>query len=171
MERLLAERPSDDAEIRFLAELGLHHEQQHQELLLMDIKHVLSQNPLRPAYHDQTNREAGSWRPMRFVEREAGLVEVGHGSASFSFDNELPRHEVKLVHFAIADRPVNCGDFLAFIDDGGYERPELWLSDGWSTVQTNAWNAPLYWENDGDVVGLHPRRDDSRSICPNRSAM
>ena len=168
MERLLS-REDLEPHVEQLAQLGLNHEQQHEELLLMDIKHVLAQNPLRPAYHSQPRPDASPWRPMGFHEHRGGLYEVGHADETFCFDNELPRHEVKLEAFAIADRPVNCGDFLAFIDDGGYERPELWLSDGWSTVRTNGWNAPLYWEQDREwsiftLGGMFPI-EASEPVC------
>jgi ergothioneine biosynthesis protein EgtB len=133
-------------------ELGFHHEQQHQELLLMDIKHVLSRNPLRPVY-------AGTPAPptlpdtLGWVEVEGGLVEVGHEGGpdkGFCFDNELPRHEQWLRPFRIADRLVTNGEWLEFIADGGYRRHEFWLSDGWAKIQTEGWQAPFYWtEVDG----------------------
>jgi ergothioneine biosynthesis protein EgtB len=131
-----------------LVELGLHHEQQHQELLLMDIKHVLSVNPLRPAYRDTLPHQTVPDRPVGWIDGAGGLVEVGHGGAGFAFDNESPRHRVFLLPFALADRPVSCGDWLAFMADDGYRRPELWLSDGWAIVQAERWEAPLYWEHD-----------------------
>ncbi|GAB7005815.1 ergothioneine biosynthesis protein EgtB [Nocardioides sp. AN3] len=125
-------------------ELGFHHEQQHQELLLMDIKHVLSLNPLRPVY-------SGSPGPtcepdeLGWVDVEGGLVEVGHRGEGFSFDNELPLHEVHLEPFRLADRLVTNGEWLEFMADGGYQRHELWLSDGWALVQDEGWRAPFYW--------------------------
>jgi ergothioneine biosynthesis protein EgtB len=130
-------------------ELGFHHEQQHQELLLMDIKHVLSRNPLRPAYAgapvETTQTDALGW-----VEVDGGLIEVGHEGDGFCFDNELPRHEQWLRPFRIADRLVTNGEWLEFMADGGYRRHELWLSDGWARVQTERWRAPFYWtEDDG----------------------
>ncbi len=136
-----------------LVELGIHHEQQHQELLLMDIKHVLSKNPLRPAYSPPPG-EAGSGsraaraeaRKVEWLEHPGGLVEIGHEGTGFSFDNESPRHAVQLVPFALADRPVTCGEWMEFVDDGGYLRPGLWLSEGWATLQAQRWNAPLYWD-------------------------
>ena len=170
------------AETLDLVELGIHHEQQHQELLLMDIKHVLSKNPMRPAYREAhehvgrdgqagarkqaggrqaggrqaddrqaDDRQAGG-RKVEWIEHPGGAVELGHGGRGFSFDNESPRHTVQLVPFAIADRPVTCGEWLEFVDDGGYRRPELWLSEGWATVQERRWEAPLYWEVDDDDV-------------------
>jgi ergothioneine biosynthesis protein EgtB len=135
-----------------LVELGLQHEQQHQELLLMDVKHVLSVNPMRPAYRgrghgrDVADRDA---TPSQWIEHGGGLADVGHDGTGFAFDNELPRHQQHLAGFALADRPVSCGEWLAFVDDGGYRRPEWWLSDGWATVQAEGWEAPLYWERDG----------------------
>ena len=127
-----------------LVELGLQHEQQHQELILMDIQHVLSCNPLQPAYRtvgvqaEQPSEQAWHHIP-------GGLYEIGHSGAGFAFDNERPRHRVWLEPFAIADRLVTAGEFLHFIADGGYRRPELWLSDGWATVEAEGWRAPLYW--------------------------
>jgi ergothioneine biosynthesis protein EgtB len=139
------------AEVGPLVELGIHHEQQHQELLLMDIKHVLSCNPLRPAYAPAAPAlaPAGAAPPVGWTDVEGGIHVVGHAGHGFSFDNEEPRHEVLLRPFRIADRLVTCGDWLAFMADGGYERPELWLSEGWATVQRDGWRAPLYWEPDG----------------------
>jgi ergothioneine biosynthesis protein EgtB len=131
--------------------LGLHHEQQHQELILTDVKHALGLQPLRPAYVSATASPAteAPW-PMRFRQFEPGVVSVGHTgqdlAGDFAFDNEGPRHRHFLEAFTIADRPVTCGEYLAFMRDGGYARPELWLSDGWQRVQTEAWRAPLYWE-------------------------
>jgi len=136
------------SEVAALIELGLHHEQQHQELLLMDIKHVLSLNPLEPAYRPSTGT-AGHPRSLAWLEHDGGMVDMGHRGDGFAFDNECPRHAVLLESFALADRPVSCEEWLAFIDDDGYRRPELWLSDGWALAQTQAWEAPLYWRHDG----------------------
>ena len=131
-------------------ELGFHHEQQHQELLLMDIKHVLSRNPLQPVY-------AGVPAPrsvpddLGWVDVEGGLVEIGHEGDGFSFDNEQPRHRVWLEPYRLADRLVTNGEWLEFMADGGYRRHELWLSDGWARVTAEAWDAPFYWtELDGE---------------------
>jgi formylglycine-generating enzyme required for sulfatase activity len=140
---------SGNNRIEPIVELGLHHEQQHQELLLMDAKHLLAQNPLRPAYQAMPARKpeasALAWR-----EFEGGLVEIGHDGAGFAFDNEGPRHRVWLEPFALATRPASCGEYLAFIADGGYQRPEFWLSAGWDCASQREWRAPLYWEKDGD---------------------
>jgi ergothioneine biosynthesis protein EgtB len=137
-------------EVADLVELGLHHEQQHQELLLMDIKHVLSCNPMQPAYATVTVAEPSVEAPLHFIEHEGGLVETGHEGpgepgAGFAFDNESPRHAVHLEPFALAGRAVTCGEWMAFMADGGYERPDLWLSDGWATSQADGWESPLYW--------------------------
>ena len=152
MQALLAARPGD-AEIEALVTLGLHHEQQHQELLLTDIKHALSFNP-----PPRATPGAGRWRgcsrePLRWFGFAGGLVEIGHDPArdgDFCFDNETPRHRAYAEPFEIASRPATYGDFLAFIDDGGYARPELWLSMGWDWVQAGRRTAPLYWRRDGD---------------------
>jgi len=128
--------------------LGLHHEQQHQELILTDLKHALAANPLRPAYRDAVPDQAGA-RPLEWVAFPECLAEIGHAGPGFAFDNESPRHRVFLRGFRLASRPVTNGEYLAFMEDGGYDRPELWLSDGWATCQGRDWKAPLYWENQG----------------------
>jgi ergothioneine biosynthesis protein EgtB len=133
-----------------LLELGIHHEQQHQELILMDIKHVFSVNPLLPAYHPAPLRGMASVETMRMQEFPGGLVEIGHDGPAFSFDNETPRHRHWLEPFRLADRLVTCGEYRDFIGDGGYRRPEFWLSDGWGLVQSQEWQAPLYWR-DGEA--------------------
>ena len=149
----LFETLSDDAwaEPAELIELGLNHEQQHQELLLMDIKHVLSRNPLRPAYRPRNAREAAAAPEMGWVEQEGGLGRLGDEGTGFAFDNERPRHRVVLEDFRLADRAVTNGEYRAFVEDGGYRDPLLWLADGWATVQAEGWEAPLYWrETDGE---------------------
>jgi ergothioneine biosynthesis protein EgtB len=145
-------------EVLDLVELGLHHEQQHQELLLMDVKHVLSCNPLRPSYSPAATapRETAEVAKPGWIEQQGGPVESGHDGQGFAFDNESPRHLVQLTPFALADRPVTCGEWLAFIDDGGYSRPELWLSDGWALVQQQRWTAPLYWTGPGAGTASGP---------------
>ncbi|HUF33774.1 MAG TPA: ergothioneine biosynthesis protein EgtB [Acidimicrobiales bacterium] len=132
-------------------ELGVHHEQQHQELLLMDIKHVLSCNPLAPAYVPDECDPAVDLTPQGWVDLEGGLVEVGGEPDGFSFDNEAPRHPVFLQPYRLANRLVTNGEWLTFIDDGGYERAELWLSDGWAAVQAEGWGSPLHWRREGDA--------------------
>jgi ergothioneine biosynthesis protein EgtB len=134
-----------------LVTLGLHHEQQHQELLLMDIKHVLSRNPLQPIY--LAGPPAGSpVHPPKagWLEHDGGPVEIGHRGTGFGFDNEFPVHTVQLTPFGLADRPVTCGEWLSFMEDGGYNRPEFWLSDGWAVVNAQHWEAPLYWARHPD---------------------
>ena len=160
-------RPGDTAaplepEVAALVELGLHHEEQHQELLLMDAKHLLFQNPQHPAYRsdapdadddadaDTSPTRRGDTAPtgvQGWIPHEGGPVEIGVAAddPTFSFDNEGPRHTVHLQPFAIADRLVTNGEWQDFIDDGGYRRPELWLSDGWATVNEQGWRAPSYW--------------------------
>jgi ergothioneine biosynthesis protein EgtB len=126
-------------------ELGLQHEQQHQELILTDLKHHFWRNPLRPAYRER-GRAPRSVHPRKgFAAFEPGRASVGHDGASFSYDNERPRHAVWLEPFELALQPVANGDYLRFIDDGGYRRPEFWLADGWDIVQRERWEAPLYW--------------------------
>ena len=150
MEELTHRGLSDEIAPRL--DLGLRHEQQHQELLVMDIKHVLSCNPLLPAYGPlpwsppPVAPTAGGWHP-----HDGGVVEIGHDGIGFAFDNEGPRHEVLLRAFDVADHLVTCGEWLAFIDDDGYRRPELWMSDGWAAVQENGWEAPLYWHHVDDT--------------------
>ncbi len=137
-------------------EVGINHEQQHQELLLMDILHVFSRNPLRPAYRLGTAPVSGpASEPVRWVDVEAtGILRIGHDDnpamPTFAFDSEGPRHDVLVRPFRLADRLATEGDWLAFIDDGGYRRPELWLSEGWSTVTAKGWSAPSYWQRDDD---------------------
>ena len=151
-ERTLAALPGLDTGKLALVELGLHHEQQHQELLLTDIKHVLAQNPLAPSYRrTPLQREpTPSARPLGWIEHAGGLVELGRDlaapGAAFGFDNEGPRHKVWLEPFTLADRPSSCAEYLAFIDDGGYARPDLWLAEGWDTIRREGWRAPLYWQ-------------------------
>ena len=160
VERLLDGDPDPEAVRRI--ELGANHEEQHQELLLTDILHAFFTDPLRPKYRDQGSGGGGQGsgdgeqgtggRPhLRFQEYEGGLREIGHGGEGFCFDNERPRHRVWLEPFALGERLVTCGEYAEFMADGGYRRPELWLSAGWMAVQSNGWRAPLYWtEENGD---------------------
>ncbi len=151
MRRLLARRESDDAKLANLIELGLQHEQQHQELILTDVLHLLSCNPLQPAYLLLSGRDglaATDAGAPAWFEFDGGLTDIGHDGTAFAFDNELPRHREFLAPFALASRPVCNGDYLAFIGDGGYRRPELWLSEGWDWLNANDIAAPLYWRRD-----------------------
>ncbi|HEX5304560.1 MAG TPA: ergothioneine biosynthesis protein EgtB [Dyella sp.] len=139
----------DDPALVTLVELGLNHEQQHQELLLTDIKHALWCNPLRPAYQERIRATSTSTSvAMRFVAGSEGIVEIGHVGHGFAFDNETPRHRTLLQPHALANRLVTNAEYLAFVHDGGYREPSLWLSDGWATVQAEGWQRPLYWQED-----------------------
>lgn len=173
MQRLLAApAPEHACEIVRRTELGLQHEQQHQELLLMDIKHILAQNPLNPAYReDLAAPPAAVCRPVEWLPFPAGLRQIGHAGAGFAFDCETPRHRHFLDAFELADRPVSNADYLAFMQDGGYQRSELWLADGWSLIQQQGWRAPLYWrpgENSEwqtmGLAGLQPL-EPSAPVC------
>lgn len=168
MERCLG---SGSASVEWLAvlELGLQHEQQHQELMLTDIKHVLSCNPLWPAYVERAlvpvAGRSDEWRDFG-----GGVREIGHAGDGFAYDNESPRHRVYLERFSLAEELVTAGAFLEFIADGGYERPELWLSLGWQAVQENGWRAPLYWERaDGSwwefTLGGRVRLEPTLPVC------
>ena len=150
MQRLLASADAGDANLARLIELGLQHEQQHQELILTDVLHLLSCNPLQPAYRALAGGNDRGSEPAApaWIEFDGGLVEIGHNGAGFAFDNELPRHREFLAPFALASRPVCNGDYLAFIGDDAYRRPELWLSEGWDWVNANGIAAPLYWRRD-----------------------
>ncbi len=146
----LIDAVSDDhwAAVRGRVVLGLNHEQQHQELLLMDLKHNLWCNPLRPAYTPLPAAAAGTASKRTFVTYEPGTYNIGHDGDGFAFDNETPRHEVRLGGFRIGARCVTNGEWLEFIEAGGYDDALLWLSDGWATAQREGWRAPLYWDRD-----------------------
>ena len=161
---------TNDPSLEALIDLGIAHEEQHQELILMDIKHVLSMNPLLPAYRTLYEAPPAAPQPLRWHEFGGGLHPVGHDGAGFAFDNEGPRHRVWLEPFRLAHRLVTCGEYLGFIREGGYRNPAHWLSDGWATVQSEAWQAPLYWHEDaGDwqiftLGGARPLRADE-PVC------
>jgi ergothioneine biosynthesis protein EgtB len=167
---LLEREHLPDAALPEIIEIGLHHEQQHQELILTDLKHLLSFNPLHPVYRDTPQAEPIDATEQRWHRFEEGLAEIGHGEADFAFDNERPRHRVFLEAFDLASRPVTNAEFLAFIEDGGYENPVLWLSDGWFAVRREGWQAPLYWQRvEGEwhtvtLGGLRPLRLDE-PVC------
>lgn len=162
--QVLLKEHAGNPELESLVVLGLHHEQQHQELLLTDIKHILALNPLRPAY--RTDLPVVSSSPTatkeRWLDYPGGLYSIGHGDKEFAFDNEGPRHPVYLEDYWLTSRLVTNGEYLEFIEAGGYTKPEYWLSEGWETVQTEQWQAPLYWEQiDGSwwvmtLAGLRP---------------
>jgi ergothioneine biosynthesis protein EgtB len=147
LKRLLSDEIAPGSELERVIEVGINHEQQHQELMLTDILALFAANPLRPAYRtphrgaDQCEAD-----PLGWVEYAGGIYEVGHGGGGFAWDNELPRHRQFLHPFRLADRLVTSGEWLAFIEDGGYQTFVLWLSDGWTTVNREGWRAPLYWE-------------------------
>jgi ergothioneine biosynthesis protein EgtB len=160
-----------EADVAAVVELGLNHEQQHQELILTDIKHALAQNPLRPAYREGVALSSNApARAMQWSGHPEGLEWAGHDGRGFAFDNEGPRHRVYLQACQLGSRLVTSGEFIAFIEDGGYARPELWLSDGWNVVNTWKWEAPLYWEkNDGEywvtTLGGFRRLSASEPVC------
>ena len=163
MARLIATAPPERwSELEPLVELGLHHEQQHQELILMDIKHVLSLNPLSPAYLEAPAQSADAAPPVQWLLFDGGLAEIGHDGSGFAFDNEGPRHRVWLEPFQLASRLSTCGEYQAFIADDGYRRPEFWLSEGWATLRREGWQAPLYWREGADggfrLFTLHGER-------------
>jgi ergothioneine biosynthesis protein EgtB len=143
----LLDKGSDlDARVRDVIEIGIHHEQQHQELILTDSKHMLSMNPTHPAYRELPRPAGGPPPPLRWLGYEEGLREIGHDGAGFSFDNERPRHRAFVEAFELASRPVTNGEYAEFVASGGYDEPAHWLSDGYAAVRARGWRAPLYWE-------------------------
>jgi ergothioneine biosynthesis protein EgtB len=171
MQRLLEQTPGPGHSICELVTLGLNHEQQHQELMLTDIKHLFSCNPLLPAYRAaapairSVDSRANS---VEFIPFDGGIREIGTDGADFCFDNEMPRHRTFVEPYALADRLVTNREYLEFIRAGGYRRPELWLSDGWTTATTEDWSAPLYWseslETEFTLAGLQPLHPDA-PVC------
>jgi ergothioneine biosynthesis protein EgtB len=169
--RLISDAAEDVwAEAAPLVALGLHHEQQHQELILMDILHAFSRNSVAPAYQSYRAAPARKTPELVWHDHDGGLVEIGHTGAAFAFDNERPRHKVHLEPFRLASRLVTNGEWKDFIADGGYQRPELWLSDGWASVGAEGWEAPLYWQQDDDewqsmsLSGLQ-QLNDQAPVC------
>jgi ergothioneine biosynthesis protein EgtB len=148
---LLAQGPCSAAAA--LIELGCHHEQQHQELLLTDVLHLFSQNPLRPAFKapEPLLVKSRTVRPCEYLDFEGGLREIGHSGTGFAFDCEGPRHRMIVEPYRLANRLITNREWLEFIDDGGYVKPQFWLSDGWNAVRTEGWEAPLYWQRQDDV--------------------
>jgi ergothioneine biosynthesis protein EgtB len=160
-----------DTEVARLIEIGINHEQQHQELLLTDILALFAANPLRPAYRPRRPRPvAPELAALGWVDVPGGIRSIGHDGDGFAWDNEAPRHEVLVHPFRLADRLVTSGEWLEFMADGGYRKPEHWLADGWATVNREGWKAPLYWEKrDGawlamSLEGLHPV-EDTAPVC------
>ncbi len=171
MERLLAgASPETRERLDPVVELGLQHEQQHQELILTDIKHVLSCNPLRPAYKETPASPGRTPAEIGWVSFDGGLVEIGYEESGFAFDNESPRHKTWLEPFRLAGRLVTNAEFLEFVQDGGYARSEHWLSDGWETIRREGWQAPLYWRKGSagwevfTLSGMRPL-DPAEPIC------
>ena len=156
--------------LRDLVELGIHHEQQHQELIVTDLKHLLSRNPLEPVYVEQRALPAAGAMRQTWSAQPDGIRQIGHGGGGFCFDNEQPRHRVFIDAFEIASRPVTNGEYAEFIAGGGYERPELWLSEGWEIKSAQGWSAPLYWRPDGarwrsfTLHGVRPLNNDE-PVC------
>ena len=142
--RTRCEEAADDAALAALIELGLNHEEQHQELIVTDLTHLFSRNPALPSLFAQSppKREPA---PLEWIDCPAGIAHIGHAGPGFAFDNEGPRHRVWVEPFSLASRPVSNADYRAFVDDDGYRRPELWLALGWDAVTTRGWRAPLYW--------------------------
>ncbi len=174
VERLIASiTASRWDEARALIELGLHHEQQHQELLLTDIKALFALNPFEVVYQPAGDsiRRSGKAAPLDWIAHREPLVQIGHEGAGFCFDNERPRFEVRLYPYALSNRLVTCAEFLAFMNDGGYERAQWWLADGWTLASECGWKAPLYWREDGAggwrVRTLHGERaiDPDEPVC------
>ncbi len=170
MQALLAQR-AEDAAVCALVELGLQHEQQHQELLLTDVLHLLSCNPTAPAYRAAPPAAATPAAALRWLEFPEGMVDIGHDGSGFCFDNELPRHATYLAPYALADRLVNCGEYAAFVEDGGYRRPELWLAEGWDWLAAQGIDRPFYWRavqgGGWNTFGLHGERalDPGAPVC------
>jgi ergothioneine biosynthesis protein EgtB len=170
MARLLERGPNGSpADFLPTLVLGLNHEQQHQELILTDVKHVLARNSLHPVYRAALPSE-GACPATEWLTFPAGLATIGHEGGAFAFDNESPRHRLYLQPFRLGSRLVTCGEYLVFLHEGGYERPQWWLSDGWSARQTQAWTCPLYWERQGEewlimtLGGLRPL-DPAEPVC------
>ncbi len=161
--QLLGNEPT--SELQTLMELGLQHEQQHQELLLMDLLDGFSRQPLEPSYGIDADLQTSTVRPQ-WLAFDGGVVEIGAHNSGFHFDNETPRHRVWLDPFQINDELVSNAEYQAFIDDGGYRRPELWMSDGWGLVQQRGWNQPRYWRDTHDEFGLagRQRRDPAAPV-------
>ena len=150
--QLLAKIEDDQLpSLGFFIVLGLNHEEQHQELMLMDIKHNFFCNPLKPAYREDLAIPTGSSRELRWEARAGGLHDIGHTGDGFSYDNETPRHQVLVRDHRLADRLITNAEYLEFMQDGGYDNPALWLSDGWATLHQNAWRHPLYWQKADDT--------------------
>lgn len=173
VDELIEEAPESSASgIADVLEIGIHHEQQHQELILTDMKHVLSVNPLRPVYRETAAHSGSSTRPPKqdWVHFSEGLHEIGHHGDGFCFDNEMPRHRHFIHEFLLSNRLVTNGEYLEFMEDGGYRRPELWLSEGWATAEEHHWTEPFYWESrEGRwwtfTLGGMRKVDENEPVC------
>ncbi len=166
--RRLYERDGASDEIQAIVELGIHHEQQHQELMLTDVLHLFSLNPLKPAWRDLPAPTRHAARPLHWLERPGGRDALGYDGGAFHFDHEAPRHTVWLQAHALADRAVCNAEFAEFVRDAGYRNPLLWLSDGWATVQREQWRAPLYWSEDAQsqfTLGGECELDPAAPAC------
>lgn len=164
----LVRRHGDESELQSRLVLGLNHEQQHQELLLTDIQHLFSLSPLQPVFREALTFPDTASVALRFIEGRTGIVEIGHAGTGFAYDNESPRHRVLLHPHAIANRSVTNAEFRAFVDDGGYRTPTLWLSEGWDTVRREGWTHPLYWDGAlATTFSLSGRRavEPSAPVC------
>ena len=171
MQRLLQQQAHPDRDaINLRTLVGINHEQQHQELMLTDIKHVFAMNPLKPVYQDKVLPQTENAPSLSWVAHPGGLVTIGNPGDNFCYDNEMPPHQTYLTPFRIASRPVTNSEYLEFMRDQGYARVELWLSDAWSTVKSQQWQAPLYWEQQDDqwwhmtLHGLQPV-DPHAPVC------
>ncbi|MCH7885409.1 MAG: ergothioneine biosynthesis protein EgtB, partial [Planctomycetes bacterium] len=171
MRRLLTRQDvGESSEMASVIRIGLNHEQQHQELILTDIKHMFSCNPLYPAYRGADPASGRSTAPLQWMSFEEGPRSIGSTGEGFSYDNEHPRHKVLVHAFKLATRLITNAEYLEFIEDGGYDRPEFWLSEGWSTVREQGWRAPLYWEKREEdwwnftLSGIRPI-DPAEPVC------
>jgi ergothioneine biosynthesis protein EgtB len=170
MTKLLS-APSTHPDLENLIILGFHHEQQHQELLLTDIKHILALNPLHPVYrNDLQAHPAAAESNFKWLEYPGGLYSIGHQGSEFAFDNESPRHQIYLQDYKLGNRLVTNGEYLEFIQAGGYQDAKYWLAEGWMTVQTQQWRSPLYWESiDGEwlvmTLGGLQQLDEREPVC------
>jgi ergothioneine biosynthesis protein EgtB len=168
----LLEGPPAEQQVEIVrrTELGLQHEQQHQELLLMDIKHILAQNPLLPAYRGDLGRDSAPAVPMRWLRYPGGIGHIGDADADFAFDCERPRHRVFVEAYQLASRPVSNAEYAEFIADGGYARSDWWLADGWTLIQQAGWRAPLYWSQEAGrwlemTLGGQRELDPHAPVC------
>ncbi len=167
VDRAMRELGNTDSSVASLVELGVHHEQQHQELIVMDVKYNFSRSPLRPAYRSDPLPRASAAPPLAWHTFDGGLVTVGAGAAGFAFDNERPAHKRFVAPFELASRLVTNAEMLAFVEAGGYREPSLWLSDGWAWVASDGVTAPLYWRRDASGAWLELTAHGEVPLDPN----